>query len=267
MGEPTPVPLPDGRVLHVYSDAETRDIYREVFVDREYLQHGIVIRPGDCVFDVGANIGLFSLFAHEQAPGVRLHAFEPAPPLFEVLQRNARSYFPDATLHACGIADTAGVTAFTFYRHNSQASTLRPFSIEQGADMLEEAAALQQLAVARETAMAHATRKMTDCEIYQADMRTLSDVFASERVDRLDLLKVDAEGSEWEVLKGIGDEHWARISQIVLEVHHRQTGRGDEIPRLLTSRGYDVRIEPKRHNPVVALLDIRMVYARRAREN
>ena len=92
MTEPQLVRLPDGRPFDVYSDAETNAIYREVFVDREYLQHGIEICPGNCVFDVGANIGLFSLFAHGQAAGVRLHAFEPAPPLFGVLRRNAERY-------------------------------------------------------------------------------------------------------------------------------------------------------------------------------
>ena len=265
MSEPTPVPLPDGRPFHVYSDAETRSIYREVFIDREYLQHGIVIRPGDCVFDVGANIGLFSLFAHGQATDLRLHAFEPAPPLFEILRRNAQEYFPDATLHDCGIAETSGAAAFTFYLGASQGSTVRPFSIDQGADMLEEAAGLQNLSLARDRAVAFATRKMTDCEVYQVEMRALSDVIASERIDRIDLLKIDAEGSEWDALMGIRDEHWARISQIVIEVHNRQTGRGDDIEQLLQARGFDLHVEPKRSNPVVALLDIRTVYARLGR--
>ena len=54
-----------------------------------YFRHGIAIRAGDTVFDVGANIGLFSLYAsqasHHQAT---IFAFEPIPSTFEILRRN-----------------------------------------------------------------------------------------------------------------------------------------------------------------------------------
>ena len=129
--------------------------------------------------------------------------------------------------------------------------------------MIEEAARLQNLAVDRQRSIAFATRKMNDCEIYHAEMRALSDVIDTERVDRIDLLKIDAEGSEWEALAGIRDEHWPRIAQIAIEVHNRQTGQGDAIERLLRTRGYDIYVDAKREDPVVALLDIRLIYALR----
>ena len=40
-------------------------MYREHFVERQYLQHGVELRPGDTVIDVGAHIGMFTLCAAE----------------------------------------------------------------------------------------------------------------------------------------------------------------------------------------------------------
>jgi len=54
--------LPDGLVVFSLNPDETRFVHGEVFGARCYLQHGIELRDGDCVFDVGANIGMASIF-------------------------------------------------------------------------------------------------------------------------------------------------------------------------------------------------------------
>lgn len=42
------------------------------------------------MFDVGANIGLFSLYMNRLRPSLNLFAFEPLPPLYRLLQENWR---------------------------------------------------------------------------------------------------------------------------------------------------------------------------------
>ena len=71
--------LPDGLSVFSLNADETRFVHREVFGDRCYLQHGIELNDGDCVFDVGANIGLSSLFFHRERKGIRIYAIEPSP--------------------------------------------------------------------------------------------------------------------------------------------------------------------------------------------
>ena len=73
-------------------------IYEELFVARCYSRGwslspsaSVVIkapRPNSIVVDAGANIGLFSLWAAQQAPNLKIVAFEPIPPIVEVLKRN-----------------------------------------------------------------------------------------------------------------------------------------------------------------------------------
>src|SRR5262249_46756787 len=46
-------------------------------------------------------------------------------------------------------------------------------------------------------------------------VRALSAVVREHRVERIDLLKIDVEGAEFEVLEGIDEDHWPLIGQIV----------------------------------------------------
>src|SRR5260370_42130319 len=57
-----------------------------IWIRKLYFQEEVSISPGDIVFDVGANIGVFTLCAAKQ--GAHIYAFEPIPPTFEVLQHN-----------------------------------------------------------------------------------------------------------------------------------------------------------------------------------
>src|SRR5690348_5909281 len=68
--------------------AELRFLHDEIFVDEVYLRGGIVLREDSVVFDVGANIGMFSLFIGARCPSARVYAFEPVPEVFAKLQQN-----------------------------------------------------------------------------------------------------------------------------------------------------------------------------------
>jgi FkbM family methyltransferase len=72
--------------IHCLNEAEARGTLHEICTDKLYFQEGVSISPGDIVFDVGANIGVFTLCAAKQ--GAHIYAFEPIPPTFEVLQHN-----------------------------------------------------------------------------------------------------------------------------------------------------------------------------------
>ncbi|HEV3052052.1 MAG TPA: amino acid adenylation domain-containing protein, partial [Longimicrobium sp.] len=239
---PRPYELPNGMGIVHLNAAETRFLYREIFQDRSYLRHGVALGDGACVFDVGANIGLFTLFAGTLRPGVTVYAFEPIPPVFQALQTNARIHGVDARLFNCGVGSTAGTETFTFYPHASvlsgrqvdedeARSVVRSFVLNErdsGAEGME-GALLEEMLEARLD-----TQQVT-CEI-----RTLSQVIREQGVERIDLLKVDVEGGEYDVLTGIDEEHWDRISQVVAEAHDHDLER---VTALLARHGFTVAAE------------------------
>ena len=56
------VVLPNDLKIFAPNELEARTLYREIFTERTYSSHGVSVTDGDCVFDVGANIGLYSIF-------------------------------------------------------------------------------------------------------------------------------------------------------------------------------------------------------------
>ena len=68
-------------------------------------------------------------------------------------------------------------------------------------------------------------------------LRTLASVIEEESLDRVDLLKIDVERAELDVLRGIDDQCWPLIEQIVVELHH-EAGRGELIESELARRRF-----------------------------
>ena len=85
--------LPNGLQVSYASKYDVSFLYREIFQEQTYLQHGVQLAQGDVVVDVGGNIGFFALFAAQQVgPKGRVISLEPIPPLHNKLVCNVRSH-------------------------------------------------------------------------------------------------------------------------------------------------------------------------------
>merc|ERR1712146_394922 len=83
--------------------------------------------------------------------------------------------------------------------------------------------------------------------------------------ERIDLLKIDVEGSELDVLRGIDDEHWGMVQQVVLEVETFALVR--TITEILESRGFEVHSQPtERMENKAVTSEVSHVFASRRRK-
>jgi FkbM family methyltransferase len=238
----------DGTGLEIfhYNKAETKFAYGEIFEDQIYLRHGITLGEGDCVWDIGANIGLFTIFVQENFKETCVHAFEPCPRIYEILKANLERYGRRAVAHRCGIAGEEGESMFTFYPSYSimsgfhahdqrDARTLRASILDTWRRRNvpeQEDRHLEGLVVAA----------LAQKEEYLCHLRTISQLIEETRVPEIALLKIDAEGSELDILSGIRDEHWPLIRQIVMEIHAGEEGAAP-ITKILESRGFQATLE------------------------
>nr|AFB69908.1 OciA [uncultured bacterium] len=82
--------LPNGLEIVHLNAYETDYLYREIFEDECYLRHGITLSDRATVVDIGANIGLFSLFVMSRSPGAKIYAFEPGARGIRASERELR---------------------------------------------------------------------------------------------------------------------------------------------------------------------------------
>ena len=241
--------------VHGINPHETRFLHEEIFGARAYLRGGLEIPPGAVVVDVGANIGMFTLFAHAEAPDVRVLAFEPLAPLVAKLRRNVADFAVAAEVFDCGLSDVERPVEFTYYPGYTTMSTLyadtaadrayigRQVRAEPGTDpdMLEN---LDEILAYRFRPVTHPGR-----------LRRLSTVLDERGVDHVDLLKIDVQRAELDVLRGIDEHHWPRIRQVSMEVHDapgtETEGRLAEAVAILTGHGFAVT----QHDAVSAATD------------
>ena len=83
-------------------------------------------------------------------------------------------------------------------------------------------------------------RNLNRTEAVECEFHRLSDaVFRERGVETISLLKIDVEGAELSVLRGIDEEHWPRIQQIAMELESEAHAR--EASALLRAAGFEVR--------------------------
>jgi len=243
-----PYRLPNGLEVEQLCPDNTLIAYREIFVDEIYRRSVEPLRDGDVVLDVGANIGLFTLYLNSLGKRLTVHCFEPIPATFAALEANvARHDRLGATLHEAGAANRSGTAEFTFYPKTSTSSSMYP---DETPEMHAESNAYIASEIHRRSwgltrwlperfvaAGAERIRRNFQRAVRMpCRLVRLSDVIRAAGLPRVDLLKVDVEGAEFDCLEGIDPEHWPLVRRAIVEVHGGDGDR-DRMERMLADRG------------------------------
>src|SRR5580658_3113180 len=169
--------VPGGEVLHLTGDAADASIVGSI------ASHGgnyepsllralstLVTADSVCV-DVGANIGPVTLALSRLCPAGEVHAFEPTPESFRFLQHNVTANAAsNVTLHQLALSDRPGEATIHYNREAA------------GAALIFD--------------------RLVDGVPQVVPLATLDAWAASSGLGRLDLVKIDVEGSELQVLDG-----------------------------------------------------------------
>jgi FkbM family methyltransferase len=214
-------------------------MYNEIFEGREYLRSGIKLGDHDTILDVGANIGVFTMYLLTNLESPDVYAFEPVPDTFEALRRNMERY-PRANVHIynTGLGASADSSmAMTFFPNMTGNSTAHPEMKAAQREILSKAFTSEELLL-----------------IYTGEQitvlsTTLSCFIRKNALDRIDLLKIDAEGCEVDILNGIEAGHWPLIRQLAMEVHN-ETNLLSTVIKTVTANGMKTTVDAASRDPM-----------------
>jgi FkbM family methyltransferase len=144
----------------------------------------------EVILDIGSNIGASILFFHEQFPAARIYGFEPNPETFRVLQKN--------------VGSLPAVEVFNYGLGAADATIAVPFD---GADF-------SRFMSKDKTAEWSGPLSPTSCLIKHA-----GDVVRNLGLTKVDLIKIDCEGAEYDVLTSLPPDLLRQTKWIVGEMH------------------------------------------------
>ena len=171
-----------------------------------------LVDEGMCIFDIGANLGWYSLLLAKKFRRLEIHAFEPIPSTYASLERHitlnrAAGVHP----HPFGLSDKDGEFSFYFYPEGSVNASLANVSGRAGAREIR-------------------------CRV-----RRLDD-FAQESGKYPDLVKCDVEGAELLVFKGgartIAEHKPVIFTEMLRKWSAKFSYHPNEIIDLLENMGY-----------------------------
>ncbi|MGH7787496.1 MAG: FkbM family methyltransferase [Candidatus Binatia bacterium] len=205
--EVTELRLRNGLVVESAPGALVVPLFKEIWFKDDYRLRNDRLPAGATVVDIGANIGMFALFAAAEQRAARVVAFEPFPESFALLQRNAtRNHLTAIEAVPLGIAGSAGTRTLHMQGRHGVHSLFG-----------------------------------TSGEAVTIECVTLDEAFTRQHIAHCDFLKLDCEGAEYEILLNASPAVLARIDRIALEYHDWMTDHHhDELRARFAQQGFAV---------------------------
>jgi len=186
---------------------------KETFLDAFYTRFGIPVENGWQVIDIGAGIGDYCIYAAYNKPNVVVYAFEPFLESYHLLVRN---------LSLNGIKN------------------VRPFhqAIWSCQDQISlDVSSGEPLQIASQTG---ATTQQND-GLQTVQAISLEDVLRKHDLEKVNLMKLDCEGAEYEILLCASAAVLQKVERIIMEYHDLDEDRDHQrITAYLQEVGFQV---------------------------
>jgi FkbM family methyltransferase len=194
-----------------------QQITTDSYIVHEIWLHGVhnalkpYLKNAKIGIEIGAHIGIFSVFAAYQSPDLTLYAFEPAANNLELLKENiSLNHLNERILpQPYAICGTVGEREFYLPK-------------ESGLYSLNEKYA----------------QNFGEYQKITVQCKTLENFFKEKNISFCDFIKMDCEGGEYEILYSAPEEILAKIGVMSIEYH--KGGDVKELQQHLEKNGFDV---------------------------
>jgi FkbM family methyltransferase len=259
MKETPTLALPNGKICYLTSETMltlAKYLRWEIFKRGQYLRPGFELRPDDTVIDIGGNIGIFVLWAAPEIFRGRLIAVEPNPTALECLRLNvSRNGLRNVTIVPAAAGGENGTMELVRRRgwdgHVHSTAVDAPW-IYTGS----RAARLARWLI--QPSMTHAEDSPAEQRIV-AQQLTLARIMDDCHVGTVNYLKIDCEGSEFEILRNVDASLWARVERVVIEYHDYGSDRKHgELVQIMRMNGFHVDVVHSMLERLFACIGVRV---------
>jgi FkbM family methyltransferase len=189
--------------------------FEEVYLKR--LPKKIQQKSNPTIIDIGANVGFFSIACIHKFRNPRIIAFEPVQRNFAELKNNTKE-IPKANLEIVNqaVSDREGEIILKYDKTQSITTSASIFENQYGDD--EE--------------------KVTST--------TLEKIMAENKINEIDILKLDCEGAEYGIFYRTPKKVFDKIRSVALETHRGkgENENNDSLAKYVHSLGYTVKTSP-----------------------
>jgi len=135
------------------------------------------------VFDIGANTGGYSLQIKRKFPKATIYAFEPNPKIFKILKKNVNK--ENIKAFNIGFSNKKGKSKLWDFADDAKLKHTQPTSTLSS--------------IYKDVIVKYHKQKPKS---YNVKLETIDDFVLKNKIKKIDFLKTDTEGSEFEILEG-----------------------------------------------------------------
>ena len=188
--------LRNGIKYKVRAKTTDREGLNEMWVYNTYNPKGFEIKENDVVVDIGGHIGLFSVSAAKQARKGKVYTFEPDPENFELLKSNiSLNGLENVTLVNKAVSFENSKRDFFLCDDNQEAHSF----FSQNTLLFKKDKAENKITV---------------------DTVSFKDFVKKHKISKIDFLKIDCEGAEYEILYNCPKSILKNVQKISMEYHN-----------------------------------------------
>ena len=193
-----------------------------VWLAEEYKIPKFDINENDIIIDIGAHIGLFSLYASQYCKNGKIYCYEPIKGNYDMLIENLE------------INKIKNIIPFDYAVTKENRHTKIYLNSDDSAHSIIPEGK----------------------NFVEVKSTTIKSIFDENKIHNCDLLKIDCEGAEYEIIDSIPKEYFLRINKIIIE-YHLASKNSEPYRNLLTKlidMGFEFRVEKMSE-------DMGMIYA------
>jgi len=177
--------------------------YNEIFNEEVYSVGSCRIELNDVVLDLGGNIGLFSLYAVEKGAS-EVHSFEPVTEVYNYLEKNTQE-FKNIKTYKKAVGSITGKKDIKIFDGDSTSNSL---------------------------VYNKKYNRVEDIEVININELL-------KELGHIDFMKMDIEGSEYEVFGAVENNLLNQVDKIIIEYHNSYNNELDIITNKLKECGFD----------------------------